>query len=189
MEIMKGLPRAGQPGTIWNYSTGETQIVSELIRAAVKRPVSQYLSERIWAKFGMESDAIWWLDSANGQEIGGGGFNATLRDYGRFAQFVLNGGVVGGKSIVPDGWFAEAGSSKVISGKTVGYGYMWWIPDVSANPIHQGAFMGRGIFGQSMYVNPKEKLVVVVLSARPKPTGTNTINDEDFIAAVVKALH
>jgi hypothetical protein len=42
-----------------------------------------------------------------------------------------------------------------------------------------------------MYINPKEKVVVVVLSARPKPTGANanTINDEDFIAAVVKALH
>jgi CubicO group peptidase (beta-lactamase class C family) len=148
IQIMKSLPRAGAPGTIWNYSTGETQIVSELIRAAAKKPVAEYLSERIWSKFGMESDALWWLDSPNGQEIGGGGFNATLRDYGRFAQFVLNGGVAGGKNVVPDGWYSEAGSSKVISGKTVGYGYMWWIPDASANPVHQGAFMGRGIYGQ-----------------------------------------
>jgi hypothetical protein len=188
LEIMKTLPRAGQPGTIWNYSTGETQIVSELIHAAVKKSVADYLSERIWTKFGMESDALWWLDSANGQEIGGGGFNATLRDYGRFALFFMNGGIANGEKILPDGWMAEAGSSKVVGGKTLGYGYMWWIPDAAANPVHAGAFMGRGIFGQSMYVNPKEKVVVVILSARPKPTGTDTINDDDFIAAVVKAL-
>jgi CubicO group peptidase (beta-lactamase class C family) len=136
----------------------------------------------------MESDALWWLDSPNGQEIGGGGFNATLRDYGRFAQFIMNGGIAGGQKIIPDGWMTEAGTSKMIGGKKVGYGYMWWVPDSTANPVHDGAFMGRGIFGQNMYVNPKEKVVVVILSARPKPTGTNTIEDDDFIAAVVKTL-
>jgi CubicO group peptidase (beta-lactamase class C family) len=189
LELMSKLPRAGEPGTIWNYNTGETQVVGELIRAAVKRPVAQYLSERIWSKFGMESDATWWLESPNGQEISGSGLSATLRDYGRFGLFVMNGGVAGGEHIVPEGWFAEAGSSKVISGKKVGYGYMWWIPDVSANPVHEGAFIARGIFGQFIYLNPKENLVIAVWSARPKPTGTNTINDEDFFAAVVKALH
>jgi CubicO group peptidase (beta-lactamase class C family) len=66
---------------------------------------------------------------------------------------------------------------------------MWWIPDASANPVHEGAFLARGIFGQSIYINPAAKVVVVVWSARPKPTGTDTISDEDFCAAVVRALH
>ena len=189
LELMRTLPRAGEPGTIWNYNTGETQVVGELIHAAVKRPVAQYLSESIWSKFGMESDATWWLDSPNGQEIGGSGLSATLRDYGRFGLFFLNGGIVGEKSILPEGWIAEAGSPKMISGKKVDYGYMWWIPDSSANPVHEGAFLAEGIFGQYMYLNPAEKVVVVVWSARPKPTGSDTINDEDFFAAVVKALH
>jgi CubicO group peptidase (beta-lactamase class C family) len=187
--LMRMLPRAGEPGTIWNYNTGETQVVGELIHAAVKRPVAQYLSESIWSKFGMESDATWWLESPNGQEIGGSGLSATLRDYGRFGLFFLNGGVVGEKSILPEGWIAEAGSPKTISGKKVDYGYMWWIPDSSANPVHAGAFLAEGIFGQYIYLNPAEKVVVVVWSARPKPTGSDTINDEDFFAAVVKALH
>jgi len=66
---------------------------------------------------------------------------------------------------------------------------MWWIPDASANPVHRGALLVRGIFGQFMYLNPAEKIVIVVWSACPKPTGTDTIHDEDFFAAVVKALH
>jgi CubicO group peptidase (beta-lactamase class C family) len=189
LELMRRLPRAGEPGTIWNYNTGETQIVGELIRAAVKRPVAQYLSERIWSKFGMESDATWWLDSPEGQEIGGSGLSATLRDYGRFGLFFMNGGVAGGEKVLPDGWVREAGSAKVIGGKRVGFGYMWWIPDVSANPLHEDAFLARGIFGQSLYLNPREKLVIVVWSARPKPSGPSTINDEDFYAAVADALH
>jgi CubicO group peptidase (beta-lactamase class C family) len=189
LQLMSKLPRAGQPGTVWNYSTGETFVVGELIHAAVKKTVAEYLSERIWSNFGMESDATWWLESVNGQEISGSGLSAVLRDYGRFGLFVLNGGVVDGKKIVPNNWFAEAGTSKVIGGKKVNYGYMWWIPDASANPVHQGAFLARGIFGQYIYINPQENLVVAVWSARPKPTGSSTVSDEDFFAAVVKALH
>ena len=188
LEIMRTLPRASKPGTIWNYNTGETQVVGELIHAAVKRPVAQYLSERIWAKFGMESEATWWLESPDGQEIGGSGLSATLRDYGRFGLFFMNGGVVGEEKILPEGWVREAGSSKMIGGKKVNYGYMWWVPDAAVNPVHEGAFMAEGIFGQFIYLNPAEKVVVVVWSARPKPTGTSTISDEDFFAAVVKAL-
>ena len=188
LKFMSTLSRAGEPGTIWNYNTGETYVVGELIHAAVKRPVAQYLSERIWSKFGMESDATWWLESPNGQEIGGSGLSATLRDYGRFGLFVMNHGVVGAEHILPDGWVSEAGTSKMIGGKKVNYGYMWWTPDASANPVHEGAFLASGIFGQSIYINPGAKVVVVVWSARPKPTGADTISDEDFFAAVVGAL-
>jgi CubicO group peptidase (beta-lactamase class C family) len=189
LQLMSRLARAGEPGTIWNYNTGEAHVVGELIHAAVKRPVAQYLSERIWSKFGMESDATWWLESSNGQEIGGSGLSATLRDYGRFGLFVMNHGVVGGEQILPEGWVGEAGTSKIIGGKKVNYGYMWWLPDASANPVHKGAFLARGIFGQSIYINPAANVVVAVWSARPKPTGPDTISDEDFYAAVVRALH
>jgi len=189
LQLMGTLPRAGQPGTLWNYNTGETQVVGELIHSAVKRPVAQYLSERIWSTFGMESDATWWLESPDGREIGGSGLSATLRDYGRFGLFFMNGGIVGDNKILPDGWVTEAGSCKMIGGKKLNYGYMWWIPDASANPVHEGAFWARGIFGQFIYLNPREDVVVVVWSARPKPTGTDTISDEDFLAAVVKAFH
>jgi len=189
LQFMSTLGRTSEPGTIWNYNTGETHVVGELIHAAVKRPVAQYLSERIWSKFGMESDATWWLESPDGQEIGGSGLSATLRDYGRFGLFVMNHGLVGEEQILPEGWVTEAGASKMIGGKKVDYGYMWWVPDASTNPVHEGSFFASGIFGQSIYINPAANVVIVVWSARPKPTGTDTINDEDFYAAVVKALH
>jgi CubicO group peptidase (beta-lactamase class C family) len=189
LQFMSTLSRAGEPGTIWNYNTGETHVVGELIHAAVNKPVAQYLSERIWSKLGMESDATWWLESPDGQEIGGSGLSATLRDYGRFGLFVMNQGLVGEERILPEGWFHEAGTSKTIGGKKVNYGYMWWIPDASSNPLDESAFLASGIFGQSIYINPAAHIVVVVWSARPKPTGTDVIADEDFFAAVVRALH
>ncbi|HYA18031.1 MAG TPA: serine hydrolase domain-containing protein, partial [Bryobacteraceae bacterium] len=125
VKFMSGLPRVGAPGTVWNYSTGETHMIGALLHAAVKKPVAEYLSEKIWSKAGMEDDATWWLESPDGLEVGGSGLSARLRDYGRFALFVLNGGKIGDEQVVPPGWFEEAGSSKVIGGKPVDYGYMW----------------------------------------------------------------
>ena len=78
--MMAKLPRAHEPGTAWNYSTGETHLVGAIVRAAVGKPESVYLSEKIWLKLGMEQDATWWVESPNGLEVGGSGFSATLRD-------------------------------------------------------------------------------------------------------------
>jgi CubicO group peptidase (beta-lactamase class C family) len=187
--FLSRLPREAAPGTAWKYSTGETQMIGALIHAAVKRPLAQYLSEKIWSKAGMEDDATWWLDSPDGLEIGGSGLSARLRDYGRFALFVLNGGKVGSEQAVPEGWFNEAGSSKVIGGKPVDYGYMWWTFAPAADPVHRGAFRATGIFGQGIYLNPREHLAIVLWSARPKPSGQAPINDNDFFAGVASALH
>jgi CubicO group peptidase (beta-lactamase class C family) len=95
--------------------------------------------------------------------------------------------MIDGQRIVPKGWFAEAGSSKVIGGKPVNYGYLWW-PLPEGDPVHRKAFQAMGIFGQHLYMNPEEKLVIVVLSARPKPTGSTAVDDTVFFGAVSKAL-
>ncbi|MDH1293636.1 beta-lactamase family protein [Comamonas terrigena] len=188
LKLMAQLPRAAAPGTRWNYSTGETHVAGALVRAAVGKPVAQYLSERVWSKFGMESDATWWLESPNGLEVGGSGLSATLRDYGRFGLFLMGGGKVGNEQLLPAGWVADAGSPKMVDGKPVDYGYMLWpIPKSQGTP-NEGAFEARGIFGQHVYMNPRENTVIVVWGALPKPTGKNTINDNDFFAAAVQAL-
>jgi len=188
MDVMAKLPRAAAPGSVWNYSTGETYVAGAVVRAAVGRPLAQYLSERIWAKFGMESAATWWLDSPEGMEIGGSGLSATLRDYGRFGLFLLNGGMAGQERILPDGWVRDAGSSKTIGGKVVNYGYLTWPVAAAPGSISEGAFQAIGIYGQHIYMNPREKVVIVVWGALPKPTGTEPIADEDFFAAATAAV-
>jgi CubicO group peptidase (beta-lactamase class C family) len=188
LDLMAKLPRAGAPGTIWNYSTGETFVAGAVVRAAVDRPLAQYLSERIWTKAGMESDATWWLESPDGLEIGGSGLSATLRDYGRFGLFLMNDGVAGGERILPEGWVRDAGSAKTIGGKAVNYGYMIWPFSASPAGPNQGAFQALGIYGQHIYVNPRERVVIVVWGALPKPTGKEVIADEDFFAAATAAL-
>jgi CubicO group peptidase (beta-lactamase class C family) len=188
MAVMTSLPRAAAPGTVNNYNTGETQVAGEIVRSAVGRPLATYLSERIWSRFGMEADAKWWLDSKDGHEIGGSGFSATLRDYGRFGLFLLNGGIAGGEAILPDGWTREATSPKVLRGGTpLEYGYLWWTGTTTASH-RDGAYAAEGIFGQFIYINPAARVVIVVWSAQQKPTGSAVIDDWVFFDAVVDAL-
>ena len=188
MAVMRSLPRAAAPGTVNNYNTGETQVAEEIVRSAVGQPLATYLSERIWSKFGMEADANWWLDSSDGHEIGGSGFSATLRDYGRFGLFVLNGGIAAGEAILPEWWIREATSPKLLrGGAPLAYGYLWWTGTTAASQ-RDGAYAARGLFGQFIYINPAAQAVIVVWGAQQDPTEGAIINDWAFFDAVVDAL-
>ena len=187
LAFMNGLSRADAPGTIWNYNTGETAVVGAVLEGATKRPLADYVSEKLWKPWGMEADAEWWLESPNGMAWGGSGLEARLRDFGRIGLLAAADGVIDGKRLVPEGWFEQAGSGKEIGGKLVQYGYLWWTFP-KGDTVHDGAFEAIGIFGQHLYVNRKEKVVIVVWSARPKPLGATVVEDREFFAAVVRAL-
>ena len=188
LTVMRSLPRAAPPGTRNNYSTGETQVLAEVLRGAVKMPLAEYLSAKIWRPAGMEAEARWWLDSPDGVEIGGSGISATLRDYGRFGQFVLGQGIVGSDTLLPRGWVAEAGSPTVLrDGTPLNYGYMWWTA-LTPEAGRDRAFTAEGIHGQFVYVNPAAQVVIVVWSAQPQPTGGAVVDDHAFFAAVVDAI-
>jgi CubicO group peptidase (beta-lactamase class C family) len=181
-------PRVAPPGTLWNYSTGETHVVGALLHAATGRWLSDYLSERIWAPYGMEADATWWLESAGGLEIAGAGISATLRDYARFGLFMQGGGTIDDRPVLPDGWVAEATSPHPLNGSRLDYGYMWWPVPSPAGSFADRAFSARGIFGQYLYVNPAAEIVIAVVCARSKPKGAEVVVDNDFFNAVVEHL-
>ncbi len=153
VSYLRRLPRAAPAGERWNYSTGETNLVGILVGEAVKKPLSQYLSEKVWVPAGMEQQATWIL-SKTGREISGCCIQAATRDFARFGVFVLNGARVGGQSIAPDGWLEQATTRRADIGRPGrGYGYQWWTAD-------DGSFTARGIFGQGIFIDPKRKLVI-----------------------------
>jgi CubicO group peptidase (beta-lactamase class C family) len=177
LDLMAGLPRAAEPGTRWNYSTGETHIVGALVRAATGKPVADYLSQKLWAPLGMDSDATWWLDSPGGLEVASSGLSATLRDYARFGLFLLNDGMIGDQRVLPEGWMDEASSPKVIGGEEIDYGYLLW-------PLHGRSYAAIGIFGQFVFVDPDRKLVIAMWSAQPKPMGREGVDEYAFLEAL-----
>ncbi|MDZ4308015.1 serine hydrolase [Allopontixanthobacter sp.] len=153
VSYMKTLPREAPAGTKWVYKTGETNLIGVLVSEATGKPLAEYLSEKVWAPLGMEQDATWLLGST-GHEISGCCVQASTRDFARFGQFIADGGVVGGKRIVPDDWLAQATVKQAdigVPGR--GYGYQWWTYD-------DGSFAAQGIFGQGIFIDPARRLVI-----------------------------
>ena len=154
VSYMRKLPRAYPAGEQWQYSTGETNLIGVLVSQATGRTLSQYLTEKIWKPFGMESQAS-WLFSPDGIEMSGCCIQASLRDFARYGLFVLEDGTINNTSILPDEWFATATSKQADIGYPgFGYGYQWWT-------FTDGSFTARGIFGQTIFIDPKRQLVVV----------------------------
>jgi CubicO group peptidase (beta-lactamase class C family) len=148
-------------GTRWHYASGESEVLALVLRAAVKQPLVQYLSEKIWQPMGAEADATWQVD-ASGNETGFMGINATLRDWGRFGLVLANDGRVGERQLIPAAWVKAATTPQApylrvgVATPNNGYGYQTWL-------IHpkERYFAALGLRGQAIFVDPRSKIVEV----------------------------
>ncbi|MBL0924529.1 MAG: serine hydrolase [Sphingomonadaceae bacterium] len=183
VSYMRKLPREAPAGTKWVYKTGETNLLGVLVSSATKKTLAAYLSEKIWAPFGMEQDGSWLLGST-GHEISGCCIQASTRDYARFGLFMLGGAMIDGKPMLPDDWMTPATTKQAdigVVGK--GYGFQWWTYD-------DGSYAAQGIFGQGIFIDPKRRLVIASNSNWPKATDADTVGQqrEAFYKAVQAAV-
>lgn len=161
VSYMRKLPREAPAGSKWVYKTGETNLIGVLVSKATGKTLSAYLTEKVWIPFGMEQNASWLLGST-GAEISGCCLQASTRDYARFGQFILGGGMAGGKAVLPEGWIARATTKQAdIGNPGRGYGFQWWTYD-------DGSYAAQGIFGQGIFIDPKRRLVIASNSNWPR---------------------
>lgn len=176
---MRTLKRDKPPGTFWRYSTGETNLIGLVVRKAVNKPLSQYLSEKVWSSIGTEADASWVLGDT-GSEIGGCCIQATTRDFLRFGQFVLEGANVDGTSIVEAGWFESATSAQIATDSdSEWYGYQWWVNN-------DGSFEAKGIFGQGIIIDRNRELVIAINGNWPSALGAKEVEDKQKLIALIR---
>ena len=166
LAMMASLPRAHPPGTTFLYNSGDTYLLGAALTRAVGMPLADYLSQRIWQPAGMEVDAFYTVESEGGQEIGGSRAGMALRDFGRFAQLVLDDGVLDGRRILPEGWIDEmATPAFALAAPPVvditHYGYSWW--------LGEGVMSALGHAGQRIDLFRAEQLAVVTLGCFPEP--------------------
>ena len=167
-------PTATPPGTKFEYQSVNTQVLGMLVEKASGRPLNEFATEHLWAKLGAERDGFFYRAKSQKDICAFACFNATLRDYGRFGLMMLNRGVSGGRRIVSEEWVRQSTTADAPylmpgdqPGGRTGYGYQWWLP-----PGRPGVFQAIGIYGQSIYVDPAKRLVIVQTSAWPTPIGS-----------------
>lgn len=179
--LLRSLRRVAPINTKFHYNTGEASLLGLVVQRATGKSEADYLSQKVWAPYGMERDAIWVVTGGN--EVSGCCIGATLRDYGRFGMFIMGGGVARGKHVLPATWPQDSIRSYTPNAYgAIGYGYQWW-------PHPNGAFEAIGIYGQSIYINPALQLVIVSSSAWPEPDWQEGYRrNHAFFEAVEKSL-
>lgn len=182
-DVARTLERIHAPGGFFQYKTIDTAVLGWLVERSTGMSVAAYTERCLWEPLGAEADGFYIMDGAPGvgREFSGAGFNATLRDYARFGQMVLNGGVANGNRIVPEDWISlstqpSGGEEDQARG---GYGLQWWTMGDS------NAFAAIGLQGQYIYIDPDTATVIVKLSYFP-PGNNSAVEGETlaFMSAV-----
>lgn len=158
------LPLLHPPGTVWNYSSGTTNIVARIVGDAVgggREGMETFLRERLFGPAGMHS-AVPKFDDA-GTFVGSSYVYATARDFARFGELYRNDGVVDGRRVLPAGWTDHA-RAYVASDPDSGfdYGRHWWLWR-----DQPGSLACHGYEGQYTVVVPSRELVLVHLGKCP----------------------
>jgi CubicO group peptidase (beta-lactamase class C family) len=185
--------RVAPPGTTFHYASIETEILGLVLKSAIKKPIADYLREKIWDPIGAEADASWVIDGS-GQEVAFCCFNAVLRDYARLGRLLAYDGAWEGRQLIPRQWVIDATTVRerdgylapghLMPGFPLGYGYQVWLLRGERR-----MFVLLGIRGQALFVDPAAKLVMVHTAVRKNPTGLAQFTAvTDLWAAVVDQL-
>jgi len=182
------LPLKYEPGTVFNYSGGNSNILSRIIRQTVGEknyaafPYSELFYKINAYSFLLEPDA-------SGTYIGSSYCYATARDFARFGLLYYNNGLWNGEQVLTETWVKESIQPSTAD-KQKHYGYQFWLngydkkdPTKRRYPdVPEDMYFADGYGGQDIYIIPSEKLVVVRL-------GLHTINENNFLKEVIQSIH
>ena len=171
-DLLKTVKKVAPHGERFDYQSVDTEVLGLIVAKVTGERIDKALERRIWSQLGAEQDADIVLDRV-GSPRATGGMSATARDLARFGEMIRLNGRYNGRQIVPAGVVAKirAGGSRELFGKAIwdystrrGFSYksQWWITH-NAN----GAFMGIGLHGQALYIDPRAEMVAVRFLSNP----------------------
>jgi CubicO group peptidase (beta-lactamase class C family) len=178
-----------EPGTYFDYLSGNTQLLSFVLSKAVGMSLSDYASEKLWTPIEAEHNAYWSLDHKDGDEKAYCCFNSNARDFARIGKLYLDSGRWNNKQVVSEKYVLEsiqpaATIDKDSNSKNERYGYSWWLlPNYKDHKI----FYARGVFGQYIITIPDLKMIIVRLGRKREATSING-HPSDFYWYVDAAL-
>ena len=213
--LVMGLEAVEEPGKQFSYKSGDTQLLSFVLEAALAgkgrkdstdtpglpdagksggaaMTISDYAQQKLWQPMGACTDALWNLDKKNGDEKSYCCFNTTARDVARFARLMLHQGNWNGKQLVSEAYMAEAASpaaylkNEFNDGALDYYGFQIWV----LNYKNMQFPYFRGLGGQYIFAIPEKNAIVVRLGHRKNdvPVRERTIDVTDYLDIAFKIL-
>ncbi|HIP32396.1 MAG TPA: class A beta-lactamase-related serine hydrolase [Crocinitomicaceae bacterium] len=157
-----------EPGKVFNYQSGNSQLLGFIVEKATGKDLTQYAQEKIWEKIGAESDAFWSLDTENGDEKSFCCMYANTKDYGRLGLLLLNKGVFNDQRVISESYYNEMMKPAVLMTEEAipnyRYGLHTWLFMDENSQVNYF----RGVKGQYIITIPDEDLVIVRIGSKKK---------------------
>jgi len=164
---------AAVPGTRFNYSGGDIQILVEILKNSTGLPLDEFSEKYLFEPLGISS-FDWWLIFPTGEVQGAGGLKLTPRDMIKIGAMMLKNGSWNGDQVISEKWVEKC--AKPFSGNTgikipgedlgeVGYSYTWWTKDIEYNNKQISMYYALGWGGQKIVIIPDLDMVVAFTGA------------------------
>ena len=201
------LPLAHQPSTEFEYGFS-IDVLGAVVEKVSEQKLGDYLAANVWQPLGMKDatfhptdaqrprlarpfakdpltgkpQAIKLLDTPTKFDCGGACSFATVGDYIRFGQMLLNGGELDGQRILGPKTVHHMTTNHLgpeiknnvanVEPHRAGFGFGLSVAvrtseGLSSVPGNPGEFTWNGAYGTQFFCDPKERLVVVVGTAAP----------------------
>lgn len=166
-------PMADAPGARFVYSSGNTELLSQLIKQGTGQHAHEYAAQHLFGPLGITDS--YWKTTPTGLADTEGGLYLTARDLAKIGYLYLNDGVWEGRRILPEGWVSTSTTALVDTRpgqpRSRKYGYQWWVlPTPDGGPT---AYAALGYGGQRLIVVPDRQLIAVF-------TGWNIYEHPEF---------
>ncbi len=143
------------PGRVFNYSTGNTHVLSAVLQRATGMSTCDFAARYLFGMIGITVEH-WGRDP---QGVCSGGYNVymTSRELAKFGLLYLNGGAWQGRQVVPPATVQQARQRIWQVDEDFGYSQGWWTRRIAGHDIH----LAWGYGGQFIYVIPDVNMVLV----------------------------
>lgn len=159
------LPLEADPGTDYTYTTAGTHLLATILERTVPGGLRAYAEDRLFEPLGVRVHR--WDEDPQGNPFGGSEMYFTARDLASFGILFMNGGLHGGRTVVPSAWVEESTGVQVDLNGAWDYGFLWWLRDFAGHRAHHA----WGYGGQFIFDFPSLDLVIVALSTHADHTG------------------
>ncbi len=152
-------PIKAAPGTVWNYNSGASQLLSKIIKDATRETIDKYGSRSLFKKLNIQD--YYWKKTPSKLPDTEGGLYLKAEDIAKIGLLYLQNGVWNGERLLSKTWVKEALSKQVKDiyqdGGKEGYGYQWWLTG-DEPPLA----VGLGYGNQILVIVPEKDIVGVV---------------------------
>jgi CubicO group peptidase (beta-lactamase class C family) len=194
-KIVGKLKFKNEPGKVFEYQSINTQVLAFVLEKATGKGLQELMQERLWKPLGAESDALWSIDNAENIKAFCC-VSATALDFAKIGRLYLNGGNWEGKQLISKKWVDITINPDTLT--KLRYKNQFWatrdfaffkdsvgaanalLKDKLDYPIEKNPdgryfyakkvydFKAQGMFGQSVYANPTNNVIIVRLGDRQK---------------------